>query len=309
MKLKQQKEEYLDTKLTDVFHFLSLNSSHSFLIGSSNLRNIKYAVDYDLNQNLKIKDTVKILNKVYHEFLSIFQKAYDDENYFIVDFKCGYINDEPIRWNFEQLRNGHQYIEKKMITFDQCLIMPDNIIKLDLVYVYNGIFTDINILYQFHIVGRKENLQIEKNSNDNDMIESLNEDIEELIKEHRYFKALKRMFALSNIEKKPNEKLLQLFNSDLGMLYKLINSLQLYCIMLAQTFKPVSENLLKSNLEFIKQTGSFIMIDGVNIDNILDKMVSILNAKAFNKSKVEKQINELINKLEIILNKKVKEFI
>jgi hypothetical protein len=153
--VEYQKEEYLDTDLTKVFHFLEFTSSHSFLIGSANMRNIKYAIDYDLNQNVKINDTITILNRLYKEFLSIFEKAYNDKNDYVVDFKCGFENDEPIRWTFQDLKSGHVYIAKNEITFQECLVMSDNVIKLDLVYLYNGIFTDINILYNLHIIGKK----------------------------------------------------------------------------------------------------------------------------------------------------------
>ena len=160
--LYYQNAEYLDSDLTNVFHFLELSSSHSFLIGSANIRNIKYAVDYDLNQDLKINDTVQILNHLHQEFLSIFDKAYKQENYYVVDFKCGYKDDEPIRWNYTDLKNGYSYIDKIKFTFQECLVMPDNIIKIDIVYLYHGIFTDINILYNLHIVAKREHLHREK---------------------------------------------------------------------------------------------------------------------------------------------------
>jgi len=310
MKLKQQKEEYIDKNITDVFHFLSLKSSHSFLIGSSNIRNIKYAVDYDLNENLKINDSVQILNGVYKEFLQMFEKAHKKEDYYIVDFKCGYNekNNEPIRWSFEDLKNGYKYVDKNKVTFQQCLIMPNNIIKLDLVYLYHGIFTDINILYNFHIVGKKKDLQKEKENVEKDMTESIQEDIEELIKDKNYFKVLKRMFALSNLKEKPDHKLLDIFNSDLGMLYKTINSLELIIIMCEQSFRRVSVQILKENLEFIKQAMSHIMIDNVNLDSDINKIVQILNS-TFEVKNVIKKINSIINSLEKTLNKEVKKYI
>lgn len=309
MKIKHQNEEYLDSKITNVFHFLELQSSHAFLVGSSNIRNIKYAVDYDLNENLKLNDTIKVLDHLYNEFLSIFKKAYENENYYVVDFKCGYENDEPIRWAFSDLKNGYVYIGKIKYTFQQCLIMPDNIIKLDLVYVYNGIFTDINILYNFHIVQKKRHLKEVKENTVTNVISSLKGDIDELIEEHHYFKALKRMFALSNFQKRTDKKLLALFNSDYGMLYKFINSLDLIVVMMEQEFKSAPEQLIISNLEYIKQFGSHITIDHVNIDPILDELLKICKSKRLNKNTVAKKLTVLIEECQKLLNSEVKKLI
>lgn len=306
MKIKYQTEEYLDRKITNAFHFLELQSSHAFLVGSSNIRNIKYAVDYDLNEDLKINDTTKVLDQLYSEFLSIFEKAYKNENYYVVDFKCGYVGEEPIRWAFSDLKKGYIHFQKKKYTFQECLVMPDNIVKLDLVYVYNGIFTDINILYNFHVVHKKSNLKKEKAKSNASIVSSLKEDIDDLIKEHNYFKALKRMFALSNFQERTDKKLLQIFNSDYGMLYKFVNSMDLIVIMLEQKFKPVSEQLIKSNLEYIKQFGSHITIDKVNLDPVLNKLVKIINSKSFSKNTIIKKLTVLIEECQKLLNMEVK---
>lgn len=277
--IEYQNEEYLDSELTKVFHFLELSSSHSFLIGSANIRNIKYAVDYDLNENLKVNDSVTILN----QFLSIFEKAYQDKNYYVVDFKCGYEKNEPIRWNFQDLKNGYVYIEKNKVTFQECLVMPDNVIKLDLVYLYNDIFTDINILYNLHIVGKKSDLTNAKKETNKDMVESINDDIKDLHKEGKYFKILKRLFTLSILEKHVDKGMIQLLNSDYGQFYKFFNCLNLVLIMLEQKFKPVPQELIKSNLEYFKQFASTIITDGVNLDrvlNLLNKIISKPNKKS-----------------------------
>lgn len=298
--LYYQNAEYLDSDLTNVFHFLELSSSHSFLIGSANIRNIKYAVDYDLNQDLKINDTVQILNHLHQEFLSIFDKAYKQENYYVVDFKCGYKDDEPIRWNYTDLKNGYSYIDKIKFTFQECLVMPDNIIKIDIVYLYHGIFTDINILYNLHIVAKREHLHREKKKISLNMVDSVKDDIKELITEGKYFKVIKRLFTLSILEKHVDKDLIKLLNSDYGAFYKFINCLALVVVMMDQTFKPVPVELIKSNLEYFKQFGSHILMEGVNLDNLLNKLVKVIDSP--NKGKLEL----LIKECEKILNNEIK---
>jgi Na+-transporting NADH:ubiquinone oxidoreductase subunit NqrF len=47
--IKEQSNSYIDSDITDVFHFLELKGQHNFLIGSNSIRNMLYTNDYDLN--------------------------------------------------------------------------------------------------------------------------------------------------------------------------------------------------------------------------------------------------------------------
>jgi len=249
---------------------------------------------------LKIHDTITVLNNLYQEFLGIFDKAHKNENYYVVDFKCGYNDDEPIRWNYTDLKNGYTLIKKEKISFQECLVMPDNIIKMDIVYLYHEIFTDINILYNLHIVAKKEHLEKEKENSNRNIIDSIKEDIKDLMKDQKYFKVMKRLFTLSILEKHVDKDIIKLLNSDYGQFYKFINSLNLVLIMLEQKFKPVSQELIKSNLEYFKQFGSTIIMDGVNLDKVLDKLVKIISNPNI------KKLELLIKECEFILNNEIK---
>lgn len=114
------------------------------------------------------------------------------------------------------------------------------------------------------------------------MVESINDDIKDLHIEGKYFKILKRLFTLSILEKHVDKEMIKLLNSDYGQFYKFINCLNLVLIMMDQKFKPVSKELIKSNLEYFKQFGSTIIMDGVNLDrvlNLLNKIISKPNKK------------------------------
>lgn len=190
-KLKTQNPKYIDSGISEVFHFLELKAfHHAYLIGSSNIRDIKYSNDFDLNQQLNISNTTDVLEGVRQEFLHIFKTAYSNPNYYITDFKCGYYRDEPIRWTWDDLKTGYVMVGKIKYTFAQCLVMLDNIIKLDVCYLSNNLFTDINILYLVHMVGDKSHLEKEKNANNKLMVLSMKKDIEDLIDENNYFKAI-----------------------------------------------------------------------------------------------------------------------
>lgn len=301
--MKKQDLKYIDSNITQVFHFLELKGHHNFLIGSNKIRNILYQNDYDLNSNLQINDTIPILNKVYQEFLHIFDTAHANPDYYIIDFKCGVHNGEPIRWSYHDLTKGMIKCGKHMITFEECLLMEDNIIKLDMCYLYNNVFTDINCLYNLYMVNNKNDLMKEKAKEENNISEQLKTEIKELEHNKEFYKAMKRHFSLGLNEGKFDKDILTIMNSDYGMFYKLISFLKLVVEMIEQKFKPIEINIIKSNLEYIKQFASHIT--DINIDTELNKLVKIISLSTEPKIKIElnKLIIECSTKLDKLINK------
>jgi hypothetical protein len=256
--LKEQETEYIDSNIERVFHFLELKGHHNFLIGSNKIRNMLYANDYDLNSEVGLDDSIKVLHAVYEEFLSIFNNAYNNPDYFVIDFKCGVDGDEPIRWSYEDMKVGKKKCKTRVITFEECLLMDDNTIKLDLCYLYNDIFTDINCLYNMYLLKNKHELSEAKATKEKEVSEQLRENIKELEKEGNYFKALKRYFSLGMVEGNIDKDILELLNDDHGIMYKFISFLELTIEMIDQDFRPIDIKLVKDNLEFIKQFASHI---------------------------------------------------
>jgi hypothetical protein len=302
--LKKQNNEFIDKSINSVFHFLELKHSHNFLIGSNSIRNLLYSNDYDLNTNIKISDSIQILNSLYKEFLNIFHKAYKNNDIWIIDFKNGYYNNEPIRWSYNDMIKGKKY----GLTFQECLLHDDNIIKMDICYLYNDIFTDINCVYMLYIVNKKEQYEEKKKQENKEIKRKLKDEINELIKNKEFYKAMKRSFSLSIYEGKLNKEILKIMNSDYGMFYKFISFLKLVYEMLEQNFKPIQISLIKSNLEYIKMFGSHIT--KFIIDKYLNMLIKIinLNDKSIMKKKLDKLIKESSYYLDMKINKEIQTF-
>lgn len=301
--LKNQETEYIDSNIEKVFHFLELRGSHNFLIGSNNIRNILYANDYDLNSEMGVSDSETVLTKIYEDFLNIFQKAHRSPDYYIIDFKCGTFEDEPIRWSFDDMKRGSVKRGAHTITFQESLLMQDNTIKLDLCYLHNDIFTDINCLYNLFLVRNKKEFDKKRLEAESEVTDTLKTDIKELEKEGEYFKVLKRYFSLSIIEGKIDEDILNLLNSDYGMMYKFISFLKLVIEMIEQDFKPVSLALVRNNLEYIKQWSSHIV--SIKVDtylNCLNKIINCVGPKRM-KSGLEKLIEDCSRSLNTAISK------
>lgn len=305
-KILIQEDKYLNKNITSVFHLLSIYGHNSKLIGSSKIRNILYNNDYDLNENFKVNDTTTILKNLYNEFLNIFHKCYNEPNYYIIDFKCGEINNEPIRWTYDDMKCGYKIINKIKYLFTECLKMNDTTIKIDIVYLLYGIqFTDITNNYFITIVNTRQKIKSILKEKKNDKILQLNKDAKELVKEGEFYKALKRKFSISLLLNKPNLKLLNLFNSDIGRFYKVIHDLNMCVLMLHQTFKPISVIIITENIQIIKQFCS--NITDFKIENILSNLNNIVNLK--NKKMMITQLTKLIENSKNYLNTLVKKYV
>lgn len=301
--MKRQKPEYIDKSITNVFHTLTLHSSQSFLIGSQSIRSLLYSNDYDLNENVNVRDTIPILENIYGEFVHIFESAKKDPNYYILDFKCGVHNGEPIRWGSKNLMDGSINIDGHHYKFEECLLCDDNTVKLDICFIYNGIFTDINSLYLLHMHNKKMNKH--EDSISSGAARMLQDEIDELESDGDHYKSIKRMFSLSLLHGKYNKKMVDLMNSNYGMFYKFISFIKLVVEMLDQDFKPVDISLIKSNLEYIKQFGSHIT--EIDVDVYLDRLIKII--KMNDKSKMKHALDKLSENCMVKLNRCVSKLI
>jgi hypothetical protein len=299
VKLEEQKLNNYPKELQDYFHKMSITSDFD-IIGSAHYKNFAYTNDYDLNENFKTENNPKVLNNLYKLFLNKFTEAEKDPNQLITDFKCGELNGESVRWNYDNMKKGYQIIKNKKITFQECLLM-DSTIKLDEVVFINGLATEITNNY-FIKIG---NLGNYKQNTKDDIIKMLEESYDECLSSKKYFKALKRKFSIYQI-KHPNQihkKLLLLLNSNDGRLYKVISDLKLIILLLELKGKKPTKMQIINNLQQIKFFAS--KITKFKLDFLSTEIDKICDLK--NKNKMIHQLEILADKLNSMLNKDVKD--
>ena len=188
--IKKHKQDF-NNNLLNTFNILSISGNYN-IVGSSSLKSIYYNSDIDLNEH----DRFNSYKNVYEKFKYIFQTCKENPNLFITDFKCGLNNkNEPFRWTYKDIMKG--YIGKK--SFEDCL-KDKSMIKLDLVYLLNGVFVEISEVYFFKIQNHTN--YYDDAFNTNSIKTSIQNEIHELLNNGKYFKALKRMFSILNIKKK-----------------------------------------------------------------------------------------------------------
>lgn len=257
--------------LTDTFDIMRI-SRRQKLVGSASILGNIITNDYDLNEIFDEEKTnpMDSLTRLYFMFIWKFKKIYTSSNLWIVDFKCGSFNGEPIRWTMKDLERG--YIELRSVAnhiggftaerilFVDCLVQSNTKTKLDVVLLLNNRFIEISEIYFIRINNKS-------NFNENDfrlgtIINELYDDMQQLIIEKNIFKSLKREYRILSLldrDKNRQEVLSQLFNGKYGYLYYTISQLKTLIIMKEQTFKPVEDAIFLQVQQVLKDDISKIL--------------------------------------------------
>ena len=282
------------SEVKNVFNKLTISGKYR-VIGSNSLKSIKYGSDYDLEE-LDKESGKHPLKKIY----DIFKKKYEDgkrnENIFITDFKCGLnSNGEPLRWNYNQIQKGKQELENgRMISFEECLLIKTTM-KLDMIVLIDGIFTEFSENYYLDIGGKKN--YFEHDANTKYIITSIQKDIDFYLNVDRnYWKTLKRLFSVNFLKKKNYpllKELIDFFNSKIGLVNKCKNELDILLIVLDNNFRKPKISDIKYNLDIVNKWGKKA---DLNLDQKINKI------KSDNLSSLYKDIEKLKDELFKIVN-------
>jgi hypothetical protein len=306
--LKEKNIKDYNTKVKNVFNFLSIAGEYR-VIGSASLKKIKYFSDYDLDELFKENRTNdSIYTKIYKSFKQKFIDARKDINLFITDFKCGMNSDgEPLRWSYNDMMKGYKILEnRRKITFEECIDIKTTI-KIDVVALIDGLFTEFSENYFFKIGENGGNFfphDIDKEHILNQLKHSYDE---YMYVEQNYLKALKRIFAYKELKNKKKYKsqlikLMDFFNSNIGLINKIRSELDIILVLLENKYdfrKPKNPDII-FNLQNMKKK---LMDNGINIFN--DNFNNVLN----NDLEFKKNIEELRNTIYNFVNKKTLDFI
>jgi hypothetical protein len=232
-------------EIEDVFNILTINGKYQ-IIGSGSLEKIEYNSDYDLQEFINDKSNKNVLDKIYNYFKKKFIYCKKNPNYFITDFKCGIGEDgEALRWEYKDIIKGI----KNNITFQEALLQKSTI-KIDMIVLIEGIATEFSENYYFKI-GSTTNYYNE------DIELGIEKSLNEYLYMKNYWKVLKRLFSLMLRNKTKNKtkliKLIDFFNSDVGLMNKCKNEFDILLILLEQKFKKVNIDDIFYNIKKIKQ--------------------------------------------------------
>jgi hypothetical protein len=261
-------------------------------IGSSAIKDILYASDIDLQEFVYTDDTFEDILKI---FQKKFQVAKKTDGIWITDFKCGVLaGNYPIRWDYDTIMQGFQYLNGKIKYFTACL-QQQSIIKMDLFALVNGQFVEFSENYYFVFPDKFNTMQEKGESIDPYLIN----DYFKYIKEGKRFKALKRLFSYykNKNNKKEMKILIKFFNSPIGKFNQQINGLTIISEMMEQTFKPVKLSDIKHNLKIIQKDVP------ENYKPIIQQIIAQRSRES-----IKKKLDDVIKQMQAQIDLDVKNF-
>ena len=263
--------------LQQIFSLLSVSGKHN-VVGSANLRGILYNSDFDLGDDIK-----EVGGQLRRVFLHKYEKAKQLPSVYFTDFKCGEDKrGEPLRWDYKTLKANNN----RGYTFEEAM-KSKAMCKLDCVAFVNGRFEEITEVYNLHNGSPpKKNL-----------LGDLRQSQKEYLDEGNYWKALKREFSIASIQhdQKKTKRLIDFFNSVVGLLAKSVSELDTIQLVLEQTFKKPKLEEIRQNLQLVKWRLSYV---SSQFSKTIDDICKMKSNKAIHSSveKLREDIFSIVNK-------------
>lgn len=303
MALKPRSLSQINNETTDIINLFAVRGKKR-LIGSSSLRGIRYASDYDVETMLDGVSPSSIAR--------LFQKAYKEigNDVWVTDFKCGYderliydgdYSDKSLkkylknplitakqrreiikskgedriekvrdlyilRWKPVDVMNGYKVLCDGTHYPMEKAMMDKTTMKIDLIVQVGNQFAEVSENYYIKIDGKTNYTKMPSKK-------ELESDLEEDIQYYSNidtFKSTKRLFTLLQMEganknKATIDRLIQFFNSQVGYLNKIKNELTILETLLEQPRRPKWDDV-EANLQFIKEQISTIYNVPLNED-------------------------------------------
>lgn len=305
-------------KIINFFRFPNTKNikSEIILFGSYNLRAQPYYADFDtLNLiyiNKNYEETAKIVVK---HLKSIIKKIEMKKGWFFTDCKAGLYEDgEAIHWTSEEIYkgkrnknadfNGH-FGNKNLID----AVKEHALLKVDMVCPYYDKYIEATVVYLIKYKDGYFNYDPEW-LEAHRVVSSIGNDALKQLNKGKYFKVIKRMFAILRYSK--NEKYINiikpLINSNISKLSSIGSDLSTLALLL-ELNKPININFTAGEVQSFKEKISNMLDLNVNpnqFDNIFDCIyVNLINR---NLEKVYELLNCAINLIQKINNNEIINF-
>jgi hypothetical protein len=277
-----------DKPTQNIIHLLKIHGTQT-IQGTGADKLMDYISDIDLQEYINCKDDTKVYKGILKIFQDKYKDAEKDKNIFITDFKCGVLQGGfPIRWNRDNIKKGFQYIEDKKYNFVDCL-KQTSIIKMDVIALINGKFTEFSENYYFNFGRHKTFNDMSKY----DVNVSLLRNYKKYLKD-KPFKAIKRLYSYQKLNNKVDKKIIRFLNSTNGKLNKLAGDIEV--VMNIIDFNPDKKTIIK-NLGFIRDELP---------EPFKSKLTEIINKK---NEPLKESLGKLVNEIQEHLRPKILKFI
>jgi len=263
------------------------------IIGSYDDEKLIYKGDVDLqdivNINIPIDNILPIFKEIYKNIEKI-------KETYVTDFKVGAYSGQPIRWTYEDLKNGYKQFDNDLKIYFRDALSNKSIIKLDTVSLIDGTYIEVTNNYYF----MTDDLKTYKELTDAEVENKMLYDYKIKKKNDELYKALKRLYIFYEHKgnKKKVDELLKIFNSDIGKFNKRLTELETIQLLMKNKKRPTKNKLVNAIHNINDSMGKYKIsrlskIDNKTIkqiDNILDEVIKQ------NKNILNRNLEELISK-------------
>jgi hypothetical protein len=252
-------KRYISPELYNFVKHLRYDNYKIDLFGSGGLKSQLYYSDFDLFTSIKKREKDRV---IYDKIMKILEHTIFLDNMYFIELKVQNLKGDKMKFNLIEEINYDDFIK---------YMKGLELIKLDYVIYMDYKFTELSIIYSFQSV-----------KNDN-YFKDLEDDIKELISEHNYYKALKRLFSMFkskyiNGDSSLGEKLVRLtkfFNSEVGKLYQDNSNLKAMKLLLEHYDDETTIKKVLINLKDLK-----LPADINKINSLIRKHDKEINSKA-----------------------------
>lgn len=229
------------------------------LLGSAGLASQKYYSDFDFFSPISGKYSI---NNIKNTIINIITKADKDNDVYFIELKVEYKDGSKDK--YFTIEEVHNMKLRNNIDF----------IKVDYIINIDNIFYELSIIYKFVI-----------DFDNNKLIESTTDDMNQLLEEGNYYKALKRLFNIIKLSSEDEYipelvPLSKFFNSDIGALYKLNSNLKTIKLLLENYNDDMTMKRININIKDIYKQMPKKLRSLKNIDEIIKYNDKIINDKA-----------------------------
>jgi hypothetical protein len=238
--------EYND-KVKDVFKLVTYGHSKPKITGSHAMR-FKYASDYDMFTVVQTEVSLDELKlQVRNEFKEMMLKFKSTPDVYFIEFMCGVDKDgKALKWTMDEVIQGHKDEYKFIDVLDK-----QSVIKVEIVAYIDGQFIPFSDVFEFRI--GKKGINQEKTTLDT--VPSLAREVKKYYEAKNFMKVLKRLFVISLTEKnkKLSEKLINIFQSDIGFIYKIKSDLETIKEVLEKYDDKLTLTRAKDSIQALKE--------------------------------------------------------
>ncbi len=245
----------LNDKIKHVLFSLQYKHNPIKLVGSAAIKSQRYYGDFDCMSAVNKKDSAK---EMFDEFNDIIARIKKDPDLYFIELKIQ-TTDKKFKYHKD---------DKLDLKTIQDNLKDINFFKIDLSMWFDYHFSDVSIIYQlFGDELTKDSLGV-----------GIRDEIKELTDDGQYYKVLKRKFLIYRINGDDTKlkALTKIFNSELGLKYKVASNIEALELVLTYYHDPHTKERVRINLKMLHLEHYSLS----NLDKEAKKLKKEINEKA-----------------------------